>query len=547
MYIIEIMRGNIKSSIICVFMSAILAFVPFEIAAVELGFMSTGYMSVGDNGDDYVFVDTETDFDARQFVVADSIYFENRGVFSAEDFALCENCTVSIQNSGIFDADINVGSGTVLTQVVKSVDEMAAHLNVSVGRAGDGTKLGAFNLLVTENEAPFMLSDIVDFANGYADLDNLHFHDVALRMDATFADINADVSFSGTNNVLYFADMADLGSDAILDGVSADTKFAIVVENLDSLHLVSAAVRDGKLYADILRETNYMKIMGNEMGAYLDTLRVYNPDDKLLAALDGAETMAGINKILNRSVRTNPINLMRPVNVFDYWVMTDALVRNVPTGIDAGGIYMASGDFTIFGARANIAANVSDVLQIGAAGYLAVMDYDGELDDFSATMYGANIAAKYNGSLAFARAVAGFTGTRFDISSVFANGRATEDPTGYSLYIGGDVGHDFVVKDNFHLRPFVGGTAFYSDVADMSDFAGAGHVGGEFMYTFETMGIIYNYGVALRYNTDGRLSGEMSGGFWSRGDDIGADISVRVIDDDIATSYAASFGIKLRF
>jgi hypothetical protein len=185
------------------------------------------------------------------------------------------------------------------------------------------------------------------------------------------------------------------GNGPIMSNVYGDGTISIYSENTNPLYRVAARISDNALYVDVVRDTDYFKILQNDAGMFLNSIRVGNPDDKLIAALDRATTMAELESIMSRTVRMNPIRMMDAVRTFNMFEMID--VATLSDGVSVAPIFLYSDDFNASGVGADVSFDISRNLKIAASVYAATMDFTNDLDEYKIDHAGKYMPAYIQG------------------------------------------------------------------------------------------------------------------------------------------------------
>lgn len=220
--------------------------------------------------------------------VNDTLDFVNNGGVNTT-FSICDGCQIFIHNRGDFVADFSLGNNSRVIQVVAGADEwnpIDSDVKYTLMIDGeDGLNLGnGFNVDALNN---IILKDSV-----------LNISDVIL-MSGVNIDLRGDI-------VLMADDFGGLYDMPIIGNVSGDGRVRIVSNNENPLYADVSYLVDNQLFVKRVRETDYKKIFDNDMGLFLNNLRIQRPDDGLVRALDIAPDMDALHRVMARSVRMNP-------------------------------------------------------------------------------------------------------------------------------------------------------------------------------------------------------------------------------------------------
>ncbi len=318
-------------------------------------------------------------------------------------------------------------------------------------------------------------------------------------------------------------------------------------EGVDSMFAPYAElVGNNSLYARFARETNYGRVFENELGDWLDDLRDENPDDGLLAALDAARNRAGLRDVLSRSMRTNPIKLMDPVRSFNTFMLGDH-IHDLAFGIVAEPFYIYSGDFSVLGGGVGVSGRVAKNLVAKFGAYVGKMDYNSDLDNFNAMIYGANFGAMYKDSDFYARAIGTVSSAKFSDIEIFDGTRGVKNPSGLSGAGIVDGGLVFRLFDEFDLTPFVGVRFDYADVLDFNDTDVNMRLGVNIDKETIVDGNRYAFGISAVGQTNGDIYGSIYTDIMSVVDGVGGRLQFGILNDDFGMSYRISLDAKFAF
>ena len=302
---------------------------------------------------------------------------------------------ISIQNFGEISGDINVESGAQIYQIITGAVDTGSDINPI-------SNLSGHTVVVANSASEISLADVIVAAgdasqiiltgpNIIVDVCAIGEHPgIVLNPGAMMTitgDPNTDPETGETITSVSFI-VRGITEDwdetqPFLTGIENFANFAgAMFEGVDSMFAPVARPYGDSLYVDMIRQTNYGIVFENDLGDWLDDLRIENPDDKLLGALDAARTRAGLRDVLSRSMRTNLIKLMDPVRSFNTFVLGEH-IHDLAFGIVAEPFYIYSSDFSVLGGGAGVSGRVAKNLVAKFGAYAGKMDYDGDLDSFS--------------------------------------------------------------------------------------------------------------------------------------------------------------------
>ena len=482
--------------------------------------------------DSDLFIDDGISFNVDSLDIVSSVRIINNGSFHA-GVNICSGCRVEFKNSGFIDATFNLGENASIVQVINSGDDLN-----SLGMNG------GFDVLVNNSEI-ISWNAIRNVANG---ADKIILENSVLKLDAlspgVFNALDNDIELRG-KIVIYADNVDELLGVPVLSNVYGNGVVYFHVKDINPLYAIRSYVSNDSLYAEMVRETDYMKIFNNKMGAFLNMVRTENPNSDFINALDNATSFDSVYSIIGRSVKLNPILLMKPIRIFNNFEMANISVSG--TGISAAPIYLFSDVLDFMAINFNGSIKLNDNLKIGLAAYIGGFDFSDDINEYGGTMYGGNASFDYLYGIWFARGVVGATAMRTDVGIVFNNDEIVHNPGGASVYGATDVGINFIY-DKFIVSPFVRAGADYAMILDDGDIDVFVGIGGDFMYDAGGTDIDYKYGVRFGADSRGLFSASVRMNVMSIADNAGGDISIGVIyDDDFDLNYNFRIGANLKF
>ena len=220
---------------------------------------------------------------------------------------------LQLRNSGIFNGNINIGTGQLI-QVIKDNNDVT-RLNVNnisgsnykldITDASEGISLRSIKQLYATgaeiNNSKIVIDDFNDWRTWQADV---------YLIDAELIIKNPETVISG---------------ETIIPTLRTTGLLKTSVQNTGSLYNVSAFDTDGFWRIYLSREFNYEKVFNDKRGTLLKDLRDTNPDDKLLKIMDTARNMSELNEIMNRSYRFNRAVLAKPIKVISKFSMLNMI------------------------------------------------------------------------------------------------------------------------------------------------------------------------------------------------------------------------------
>lgn len=484
--------------------------------------------------DDNVVISENSTVAVGDINIASSLFINNRGTINS-DFNICDGCRLYIQNSGDITGGFNLGENSGVTQVIRGNADIT-----DIGLA-DG-----FNILVYDAQR-VSLRGVMNIG---AHADKIVLNNSSLVMDGNALHLRAsdspDMELSG-DIVIYLNSIHDIGPNPILRNVSGDGTVYFRTPDSDVLFAITSYVADGNVYARMVRETDYVKILGTEPGAFINSLRGGAYDDRLLVALDSAETMSELRAVMSRSVRLNPINLMRPIRAFQLYEILSPDAEPELLEISITPSVALGKDFYMYAAKLSTSLRIANKITMGVSAYVGQGDVSDDINEFSASMLGANIRADYNGGMLVARTVAGIGFASFDSGPVYSDGDAAINPDGISFYAASDLGVRLDFDSGIFAVPFVGIITDASRVANDNDFNFDARIGTDFGFASVSDDIHYDYAIRFVASSGGEASVAFRMSFWSPWDGAGGDVELAAINDECGISGRIALRAKFEF
>lgn len=472
--------------------------------------------------------------DVTNINIINSIFIANSGELSG-NINVADGRILQIQNMGKVNANFRMGENARIVQVVYTDKDFN-----SIGLNSE------YDLLINNSES-LSLSSVINFG---AAADKIIFYDSVLEFNSLMRvqrnNINEPKIEIVGNVIIYVNSVDDILNRPILSNVSGEGSVSFYVDNLDDMYVIKSYLSDENVYGKLVRETDYSKILKNKTGVFLDDLRSNTPDDKLFSALDVASDRTELENVMNDSVKLNPINLMKPIRIFNSFQGLNILSN--ASALEVEPVYMFSDDFYSYGINARLNFHSSDKMNVAISGYGARLDFSDYINEFSSCLYGASFRLNYNDALFVLDGVAGFTVAKFDVGAVFDGNNIENNPSGVSYYFTTNVGHTFNIIENLDFIPFVNIGFDYVSVMSLSDIDFVTGIGSDIKFKLNDFDIKYDYGLRFRLLTSGQLSGAFHVNILSPFDRAGGNAEIAAIyDDKIGVSYNLRLGAIIEF
>ena len=503
-------------------------------------FVSTGYAVEYTNVVGSIYADS--------YNISDNMFFENSATVLANDIYIISSAY--IKNHGSINGNLHVNSG------------MELHFQNS----------GSFSGVITLNEGAVFIHEITDESE-VIPLNVTSPHTINV-VGANMLSLNSVLGLVGSNDKLILRDstlILDCDLSALSELNLADSVFLYIPsganyesvgelringngrvyvysDNSDILNGYQTSVDNGNLVVRTVRSTDYVQILHNKTGEFLNLIRTYNPDDKLLRALDNARSVDELNKIMSRSVRIHPRLMLNPIRTFNDMIMDEFASRSDMHNGAGRLMYVTSGDFDIYSANVNVGMHITSDFYISAFGALGVLDLSDDINEYGAVLYSGGIRTNYNISHTdIIRGVFGATYADIDSDFVFDGQIATDLSSASSIYGTLDFEHRFYFMDKFFVGPLIGAKSSYDTILQDPDFDSAFYAGVNMGYGYVEYGIGYGYGIRAFTETNGSINAEFKVSVWSPFDAIGGDLTIGAMRGDEYTAYKVSIGTHFMF
>lgn len=468
--------------------------------------------------------------------VRDSVSVINNGTINTV-FHVCDGCELFLHNRNSITATFDLGRDASVYQVINTSDDLNP-----INGADD------FSILVRGNNS-ISWNAVRGLASG---ADKIILDDAVLMVDADapatsaarrVGDAGPEIELVG-DVIVRANSVDDLLGYAVFSNAYGDGAVFFVADDVDPLYMIRTNVVGDDIYAELVRETDYLKIFNNKTGEFLNMVRAENPNSSLMSALDRATTMGELTDIMNKSIRFNPMRLMRPVRMFNSFEISG--IGMISDGLAVRPTFIFSDDVEVMGANLDAGFAISDNTWLALSGHVSWIDVADAIDEYSAVMYGGNLHLGYDGDLLFARLIAGMSVTDFDTGIILSGDDITENPRGVSVYGATDVGIK-LRAGKFVFAPFLRGGGDYVTILDASDFDSFAGVGGDVSVRFGN-DISYEYGFGAAIDTRGVINADVRMNIMSVADGAGGNLGLGIVyDDDFGVSYKVRVGAGFIF
>ena len=489
---------------------------------------------VGDDIDvvhDLIVTDTGS-IDFETINICNSVFITNSGKITG-DINVHAGNTLYIQSSGSVNSDFTLGDNSAVVQVVNSKKDLK-NINFNV----------EYSLLVSAKDG-VSLNQIMSMG---ADAKEIVFNESVLKLDALkvlrLSSITSpEIKLVG-NNILYVDTV--LENQPILSNVTGNGTLYIYDRSLSPLYAIQSYVKNGNVFGEIVRETDYSKILKNTMGEFLDDLRISEPNNKLLPVMDSANSFEDLYKIMSDSVKLNPIKLIEPIRVLSDF---SSLFTEGDSGYTYGvlPILIYSDAFYTYGGKVILSPAILNDVKLSMSIYTAYTAFSDYVNDFNATTNGADLFVSYEKNLYSIDLMLGASLTHFDVGDVFDDGLIINNPSGLSVYLDANVGRKFLLEEDLVIKPFINVSADYVKVSSQKDTDLDTGAGAEISFLYDDFDISYEYGAKIRALVSGQVGASFNMTFISDIDGLAGSIELGTLYDNDDFAYGIRAGASFNF
>lgn len=462
-------------------------------------------------------------------VVENNLVLENYGQIETD--IIVNNADLMIKNNGGIFSNFYLNDNATVSQII-SGDDAFNLIDFDVD----------YNLFFENLENDLNIATVSDFI---INADNVIMKNTALDFSgAGLSELkNLKLNLSGVI-ILKLDDVSEINDGVLFDNIDGNPIVHLIADNQNNLFINYAYTSDGKLYVGQKRETDYMKIFDDDLGVYLNDLRVKGENVQLLNRLDSASTVAQFYDIMNESILFSPNKLIQPIKIKNIFDKNNDFYSCSGVNVFA----LVEDDFNIYGTKANF-INYDDnnfLMRIG--GQFGVINFSSDIDSFKGELYSLDLGMKtwlmddlFLGINVAAGAVS------FDVGDVLYNNVIYNDPELAFGYLTADIAYELKIDDFLRVMPYLGVDLSVYDTNELSELEFNTRFGSELLYAHEIMGLRYEYAVRVFVGTIGEMGARITGGFFSVEDSIGGDIGFSVVSVYDKISYEISAGVNIEF
>lgn len=390
--------------------------------------------------------------------------------------------------------------------------------------------------VVIDGQNNIAWSDVLEMASN---TDKIVIKNSVVNMRNVNDVISRPVELLGENKFIF--DSYKLSNDGMfMSNVTGTGVVRVMYDNPDKLYSYKTSIQDNKLYVRALRETEYAKIFNDNVGTFLDKLRMNNDGVSLLRKLDAAPDVRTVHKIMSNSARFSADALMRPVKIHDAIHAIDSVTHGRGIEFRTGLMF---GD-TIYGHNIGlkILGQVNDRLDVNLKVGASRAEYNNDIDVFNVDIYYVGLMTEYRLSDVVLDFNTGINYAKTDIGYVLYNGSEIKNPQMFSGFAFLDIGKDIQISSNLYVMPQVGFgiNTYKTDDYNTNDYIA--RVGLRAGYAYKILGIQYNYDGRLMVNSDDTVTMGIRAGFLSVLDGMGGHVDISAVHMFDTITYQISVG-----
>lgn len=455
---------------------------------------------------------------------------ENAGTITSP-INVSDGSSLYIENTGTFNGTVTLGNLSTITQIIKNDNDITRLTGID----------SDYNVLIDSSET-LNWNKIIDRTPG---AEKYTFNNANLHMDTLITVDNVNVS----NRVIVYTDVVPDSDFVLFTNFFGDGTVNIVSNNLGSLYLLETYIGGSDMRVRVIRSTDYARVLNNDTGVFLNSLRQVSPDDALLGKLDAMTTLDDFNRIIERSVKIYPIKMMQSLRMLYAHKSLEIMHIAHDDGMGIMPNIILSNNLSTMGAEPYLNLNVSDDLHMKISGSISSLKYSDDINSYDAMSYGIGADAIYSLPFDnFVRVYGGANFSSFDAGLVFDGNGTVENPNGWSGYLVGEFGHNFNFYNKYYVSPFVMIGGDYATILNSDEtnyYIGAGADAG---FNFEFDGFRYDYALRAIGRTDGGVGAELNASIWSLADSAGAGLRGGVFYNNIfGVSYRIGLDVRFNF
>ncbi|MDR1207202.1 MAG: hypothetical protein LBK26_02200 [Rickettsiales bacterium] len=468
----------------------------------------------------------------QNLYITDSLVLKNFGTISS-DVIIDSGRHLTMLNAGKVSGAVNVLDNASLTQIVRGPDDLNA---ISVSRSVPSTEFA----VMADNAHGV---DFMDLANLAENSDKLILKDSLINFNLGDTAV-VPILISG-NVVFSIDDVSGLNEHVLLSNVLVEGKL-FVSANVPNMFYTQTLYQNGDVILHVARDTDYEKIIGGDVGRFINNIRAAGANGRLIARMDAAQNVAELNTVMENSVMLNPVKLMNPVKIMARFADPFSAASSGMGGVS---VIFGSG-MSLYLGNAGAEYSAGD-FSFGASAHFGQLDESG-LEEFSGKVYGASVHAAMHGKTLYAEASIGVTLAEFETGPIYDGGSGTiYNPNGAAYYGAAAIGvNAFSAGDEKDFKVFAMPIArvrvFYANVGVTSESEFAPGAGIRIGRADTIHGIRTEYSAYGIWEQGGGQLG-IRADIMSNMDGVGVVLDISALQTESVWYYKAGAGIRVLF
>lgn len=508
-----------------------------SIAVTPTALSATEIIDANIYGDRYILHDNtiinqNASLNLDELYFASSLWLQNMGRINANIY-VCDGCDAYIINSGTINGTFVPATESNLVQIITSKHEAAP-----IAAGGYSAQINGATDLTLNNLMPVATSaDSITLSGA-----TIYYSPITDRCGSWI--------LSGENMIILKPDElpSQSGEILLLPNVSGNGTLRVMLTENDTLHAAKTYIRNNNIYFYLERESDYNKILDDtDEGNFLNGIKTDTPDDKLLQALDQAQTPGEIQTIMQKSFRLNPIRLLMPIRAFNNTRRSEYMIQDSGPEIHGNIGYTISGDTTIYSSGAHAVLPVGRAFRLSLGADYGYIDGADSYNDFTGDLYGGHASLQYMSQRLFLNTDAGITNAKFEVPGILNNGTITSEANGRTIYSDADMGVRFSTA-KLSAIPYIGIKYTQDKILNFRATEYATHIGAMLSYDMCTnCDMSYKYSLHISGATNDNISATANIAAWSAIDQAGLNASIGISREEDITYYKISLGGKFWF
>ncbi|MBD5400639.1 hypothetical protein HDR61_02755 [bacterium] len=486
-----------------------------------------------------VFISKTASLYTKHIYADTSLQIYNNGSIYGDLFT-CNGCDMRIHSNGEIIGRIHVAQDATLTQIIETPAQLR-QLNV----------VGNYSVLINKT-SNIAWRDIQYIAKS---ADKIILHNAVIDFSIsdlqTTAHNSPQIELVGENEI-HLHDLDEFNDVTIMNNITGDGTIRLNTNVPNKLYAASATIDNDTLHIHKIRETDYYKILGTDIGQYLNSLRLSNSSDKLIARLDAAHTMDELHHIIHKSVRLNPRQLIQPLATIAQHRRAAATTDYYSNGLNIATshiepFYLSGDNISAYGANIDVVTPISKYVLGGINTFIGQVNFNDRTDTINGTVYGIGAFAQYTNSAFYSMTQIGHITGNFITPEIYYAGKTFYNPNANISYTTIDIGPHIVNTSNLLITATLGGEMEYSSITDHNEFKSALRGGILSNMTHHGVDLVYNYFTHMSLTTNSVTQISIGVSIMSEPDNVAGNIAISHVNENGAPSYHVRAGLKFGF